>query len=63
MIFFVQDIAAELRGQYTITYRSLTPGPDSEKAIRVRATSPDVQVRYRRDKTPTPPPAKSTGKK
>ncbi len=63
MIFFVQDIAAELRGQYTISYRSSTPGPDSEKAVRVRATSPDVQVRSRRDNSLTPAPGKPAGKK
>jgi hypothetical protein len=39
MIIFVQDIAAELRGQYT-SISIATPGPDAEKAIRIRAVSP-----------------------
>lgn len=56
MIGFVQDIASELRGQYTLSYHSSTPGPDAEKAIRIRPVSPEFQVRFRRDNSvPTPP--------
>jgi VWFA-related protein len=49
MIGFVQDIAAELRGQYTLKYYSTTPGTDAEKAVRIRAVSPEYQVRFRKD--------------
>jgi len=68
MISFVQDIASELRGQYTLSYRSSNPGPDAEKAIRIRAISPDYQVRFRRDNSPPAPakpvaPAKPPAKK
>jgi Ca-activated chloride channel family protein len=49
MIGFVQDIAAELRGQYTLKYYSNAQGTDAEKAIRIRAVSPEYQVRFRRD--------------
>jgi len=49
MIAFVQDIAAELRGQYTLKYYSNASGTDAEKAIRIRAVSPEYQVRFRRD--------------
>jgi VWFA-related protein len=49
MIGFVQDIAAELRGQYTLKYYSTASGTDAEKAIRIRAVSPEYQVRFRRD--------------
>jgi VWFA-related protein len=62
MIIFVQDIAAELRGQYTISYRSSSPGQDSDRAVRIRTTSPDVQVRFRRDNS-APPAAVKPGKK
>ena len=55
MIIFVQDIASELRGQYTLTYFSTTPGPNADKAIRIRPISPEYQVRYKRD---TSEPAK-----
>jgi VWFA-related protein len=48
MIDFVQALAAEVRGQYSISYNSTTPGPASGKAIRVRATSPDYKVQVRR---------------
>jgi VWFA-related protein len=58
MISFVQDIAAELRGQYTLKYLSNTSGPESEKAIRIRAVSPEYQVRFRRDNSePVKPPS------
>ena len=49
MIAFVQDIAAELRGQYTLKYYSTVSGTDAEKALRIRAVSPEYQVRFRRD--------------
>ncbi|HET9129600.1 MAG TPA: VWA domain-containing protein, partial [Terriglobia bacterium] len=49
MIGFVQDIAAELRGQYTLKYYSTTTSSDAEKALRIRAVSPDYQVRFRKD--------------
>jgi VWFA-related protein len=49
MIGFVQDIAAELRGQYTLKYDSTASGADAEKAIRIRAVSPEYQVRFRKD--------------
>ena len=54
MIEFVQSIEAELRGQYTLTYYSTTPGAPETRAIRVRSTTPDLQVRYRRETTPKP---------
>jgi len=57
MISFVQDIAAELRGQYTLKYLSSTSGPDSEKAVRIRAVSPAYQVRFRRDTSEPVKPA------
>jgi len=57
MIVFVQDIAAELRGQYTLRYRSGNPGPDAEKAIRIRPVSSEYQVRFRRDTSETAKPA------
>jgi VWFA-related protein len=57
MISFVQDIAAELRGQYTLKYHSSNPGADADKAIRIRAVSPEYQVRFRRDSSDTVKPA------
>jgi len=57
MISFVEGIAAELRGQYTLKYNSTTPGPEAEKAIRIRAVSPEFQVRFRRDNSPPVKPA------
>jgi VWFA-related protein len=60
MIGFVQDIAAELRGQYTLKYYSTASGTDAEKAVRIRAVSPEYQVRFRRDNSePVKPPANS----
>jgi VWFA-related protein len=47
MIAFVQLLGIELRGQYVMSYAT-TPGP---KAIRVRTTSPNYQVRFRREST------------
>jgi len=49
MIAFVQLLGIELRGQYLLSYAT-TPGDDA-KAIRVRTTSPDYQVRFRREST------------
>jgi len=57
MISFVEDIAAELRGQYTMKYYSTTPGPEAEKAIRIRPVSPAFQVRFRRDNSEPVKPA------
>jgi VWFA-related protein len=57
MIEFVQSIAAELRGQYTLKYLSSNAVPDAEKAIRIRATSPEYQVRFRRDNSNVKPAA------
>jgi VWFA-related protein len=63
MISFVEDIAAELRGQYTLKYYSTTPGPEAEKAIRIRPVSPAYQVRFRRDNSQPVKPAASTNTK
>jgi VWFA-related protein len=57
MISFVQDIAAELRGQYTLKYISTSTTPDAEKAIRIRSVSPQFQVRFRRDDSQPARPA------
>lgn len=62
MIGFVETIAAELRGQYTLGYYSTTPGPDAEKALRIRPVSPDLQVRFRRDNSAPAPAAKPAKK-
>jgi len=59
MIAFVQNIAAELRGQYTLKYISSNTGSDAEKAVRIRAVSPEYQVRFRRDNSETKPAANS----
>ncbi len=58
MIEFVTLIGVELRGQYTLSYYSSTSGPAAEKVIRIRATSPDYQVRFSREAA-----GKSSGKK
>ena len=58
MIEFVTLIGIDLRGQYTLSYYSSTSGPAAEKAIRIRATSPEYQVRFRREAA-----GKSSGKK
>ena len=47
MIDFVSAITFDLRGQYTVTYNSSLP--EAERAIRVRSTNPDYQVRITRD--------------
>jgi hypothetical protein len=57
MIEFVTMIGVDLRGQYTLSYYSSTSRPSAEKVIRVRAASPDYQVRFRRDS------GKTSGKK
>jgi len=57
MISFVQGIAAELRGQYTLKYVSSVPGPEAEKAIRIRAVSPEFTVRFRRETMEVKAPA------
>ena len=49
MIEFVRSIEAELRGQYTLSYYSTTPGSSEGKALRVRSTVPELQVRFRRE--------------
>jgi hypothetical protein len=54
MIEFVRTIEAELRGQYTLTYYSSTPGPTEAKALRVRSTDPALQVRARRESVGKP---------
>jgi len=47
MIDFVTLLSVDLRGQYMMSYPT-TPGSGA-KAIRVRTTSPDFQVRFRRE--------------
>jgi len=47
MIDFVTLLEVDLRGQYMMSYPT-TPGSGA-KAIRVRTTSPDYQVRFRRE--------------
>jgi hypothetical protein len=48
MIAFIQEITAELRGQYTIGYYPQTPSA-ADRKIRVRARAPEHVVRMRRD--------------
>lgn len=57
MIEFVQLLSIELRGQYVLSYPS-KPSPGAAPAIRVRATSPDYQVRFRRESTEKTPAKK-----
>jgi hypothetical protein len=52
MIDFVTTIAIDLRGQYTVTYNSSLP--EAERAIRMRSTNPDYQVRVTRDSSGKP---------
>jgi VWFA-related protein len=47
MIDFVQLLGIELRGQYGISYAT-APGSDA-KVLRLRTTSPNYQVRFRRE--------------
>jgi hypothetical protein len=49
MLAFVQSIAAELQGQYTLGYYSSKAGPASEHKIRVRVQNPEYHVRIRRN--------------
>jgi hypothetical protein len=49
MIGFVQDIASELRGQYSIGYYPQKPGNRGSQAIRVRMKSPTHRARYQRE--------------
>jgi len=49
MVAFVGEIAAELRGQYTIGYYPQDSGPSASHSIRVRAKSPQYRARIRRD--------------
>jgi VWFA-related protein len=46
MIGFVQDIAAELRGQYLIGYY---PPGDTPRAIRIRSKNPEYRARHQRE--------------
>lgn len=52
MISFVQLLGVELRGQYVMSYAT-TPGSGA-KVIRVRTTSPDYTVRFRRESEEKP---------
>jgi VWFA-related protein len=54
MIEFVRVIEADLRGQYTLTYYSTTPGPPETRAVRVRSTFPNFQVRHRTETAARP---------
>jgi VWFA-related protein len=45
MIEFVTVLGVELRGQYTLSYNS--SAPSEGRAIRIRMSSPDLQVRFR----------------
>jgi hypothetical protein len=49
MIGFVQEIAAELRGQYVVGYYPRNPGTASTHVIRVRMKSPTYHARYQRE--------------
>jgi len=52
MADFISAIAVDLRGQYTVTYNSSTP--ETSRAIRIRTTSPELQVRFMRDSADKP---------
>jgi hypothetical protein len=52
MIAFVQLLGVELRGQYVMSYPTATNS--GAKVIRVRTTSPNYQVRFRRESLPPP---------
>jgi Ca-activated chloride channel family protein len=45
MVNFVQDIAAELRGQYTLGY--YPPQSSGSASIRIRTSNPNHQVRFK----------------
>jgi hypothetical protein len=49
MVTFVQEIAAELRGQYTIGYYPQNTGTKESHTIRVSSKSPIHHVRVRRE--------------
>jgi VWFA-related protein len=49
MVAFVEDIAAELRGQYTIGYYPQNTGASENHNIRVVSKSPKYHVRVRRE--------------
>jgi Ca-activated chloride channel family protein len=49
MIGFVEDIAAELRGQYLLGYYPQKPGAAGSQVIRVRTKSPNYRARYQRE--------------
>jgi VWFA-related protein len=46
---FAKDIAAELRGQYTIGYYPQASGSPEKHNVRIRAKSPEYQVRMQRN--------------
>ena len=48
IIGFMQVIAAELRGQYTISYDSSGTGPAFDRVVRVRTKLPGYRVRFQR---------------
>ncbi len=52
MVTFVQDIAAELRGQYLIGY--YPSGAAGRQVIRIRTKSPAYKARYQREAIPLP---------
>jgi VWFA-related protein len=54
MIGFVEDIAAELRGQYIVGYYPQKPGARGSQAIRVRTKSPNYRARYQREALQVP---------
>lgn len=54
MMGFVQDIAAELRGQYLLGYYPQKAGAPGSQAIRVRTKSPNYRARYQREALPLP---------
>jgi VWFA-related protein len=54
MIGFVEDIAAELRGQYLIGYYPQKAGAPGSQVIRVRTKSPNYKARYQREALQVP---------
>jgi VWFA-related protein len=52
MIDFVQRIGVEVRGQYSMSYRSQKPGPPTSKVVRVRAVDPALRIQLRREDPP-----------
>lgn len=49
MIEFVQLIGVEVRGQYSLSYYSTTPGPATGKVIRLHTPSADHRIQFRRE--------------